>query len=981
MTLMAVPVTGALATIAKVAETDEGSALVLLELALYEALCDEADRIRPLVDKRFAQQGVRQVQGALQHLAKRYAVADEQGRTALAELAEQLVAVGKDLSHEKLLEQNLGSGALGRDPGTGQFTRGTGVRRKLLDLLGIATGKPDAQMQQKTSEALSGIAGPDANSFTRLRSLGQGLAATGAPGVSAVGHAARVAADIGPEAQRALEPGIRRTAYRYRGTERKPSGAVVRQGDALAAATYGHGELPAALQTELIQASHEIAAYKAKESQRQGAPGVRAPAAEALSPLAGALLANPKGKDDQTLLARVSDFGALTLRKQVPDLDTAKISLAAGKMPPSLGLLFDADGKLVSEAQGFNGDHYLPFDLKNLKRLKGGSYVRTRTTGGLTDEDVYTGLLTGARQITVVSNSGVFTLELDPSLRGGRRYSDKARQMVERYAALTKVIGGGKLLQTDIDPETMKQIRSQAHQRAEGDEALTETYIRDAVDAARLKAKYEESDDDVLMAQADTQARAGQRQGATSNASFQQHRNEIFTGLQAQAREKQIKAYRLDGEGYGAAMKALQTEFPYFIRDQKFTPLQEYLTSRGSLTAAERLPKRGGADIGYTRRNELSPRATIGEETKEQSHQRRTGRSLTPAASGTAVVAQQTAPATVEGTAPPRAGGGLPEPDAPSFEQAHAEAARQQKVKTNSALKSALGIYGALPTIVTVDPDVGDDSDPAVNSISALEFGVWLGAQDNPHAVLTGPRGERRREQLRHTLEALKSEAKRFNEPELRAQYAPETFDSLSDQLDTLGGLKESFAPQASEPALYEPDPDSPKPQMFEFIAQAKADPANLAWAAKHADPDGKLEALAAQYLTSDDETISAGISMAAERLTAMVKWGQSGTKTNAVGDGTHKRAKELAASVTAGTFEREPEVKDLLRRQMAWSLAKAWKQAVALRDIADPKGFGGAAPFVPPGEPGPTAKRYGPRLIRHSASSPVAKALAARFR
>src|SRR4029077_5663097 len=121
---------------------------------------------------------------------------------------------------------------------------------------------------------------------------------------------------------------------------------------------------------------------------------------------------------DQLWLYTHGDTAAIGLVNEhfLPDLNAAALSLKGGEQPRSVGVIIDANGDLVTQAQGFNGDHYLPFDLKNLKELQGGRYVRTRAAGGLTSEDLYTGLLTGARQVQVVSNSGVFTLEFDPDV-------------------------------------------------------------------------------------------------------------------------------------------------------------------------------------------------------------------------------------------------------------------------------------------------------------------------------------------------------------------------------------------------------------------------------------------------------------------------------------------------------------------------------------------------------------------------------------
>ena len=71
--------------------------------------------------------------------------------------------------------------------------------------------------------------------------------------------------------------------------------------------------------------------------------------------------------------------------------------------------------------------------------------MRTRAAGGPSTEDIYTGLMSGVRQIQVASNSGVFTVEFDPDFRGSRRYNDKAKRMVERYGSILESVGSNQL--------------------------------------------------------------------------------------------------------------------------------------------------------------------------------------------------------------------------------------------------------------------------------------------------------------------------------------------------------------------------------------------------------------------------------------------------------------------------------------------------------------------------------------------------------
>src|SRR5207342_236966 len=94
----------------------------------------------------------------------------------------------------------------------------------------------------------------------------------------------------------------------------------------------------------------------------------------------------------------------------------------------------------------------------------GGQYVRTRAAGGLTTEDLYTGLLTGARQVQVISNSGVFTVEFDPDVRGGRRYTDKALRMINRYGKILETIQAGRIMRNDVPFARRQQLQEQAQQ-------------------------------------------------------------------------------------------------------------------------------------------------------------------------------------------------------------------------------------------------------------------------------------------------------------------------------------------------------------------------------------------------------------------------------------------------------------------------------------------------------------------------------------
>ena len=197
-------------------------------------------------------------------------------------------------------------------------------------------------------------------------------------GQEPIGPAIQLAAQLGPEAERVLGPGLQRAAYRYRGTERRPSRA-------------------------LMQAREQ---YAVTNGGRNGAETV-----------GWSRTTRPAGlvTPEQSRWRSAVTRWRRTSARSCPAEGQAELSCASGRVPPSRGAIIDADGDIITEAVGINGDHYVPFDLKNLGRMEGGQYVRTRAAGGPTREDLYTGLLSGRPAGAGRVHSGVFTIELDPT--------------------------------------------------------------------------------------------------------------------------------------------------------------------------------------------------------------------------------------------------------------------------------------------------------------------------------------------------------------------------------------------------------------------------------------------------------------------------------------------------------------------------------------------------------------------------------------
>ena len=223
--------------------------------------------------------------------------------------------------------------------------------------------------------------------------------------------------NYGPEAQKVIGPLADRTAYRYRGTERTVDSSLQRD---------MKSDMDAAL------------------------PGERREA----------MISGSKDKGVWVPSKTLEYFKGL-----LPKPDLNQLHLSSGTVPPSQGVIIDRRGRPVVQAVGYGDDWYLPFNLKNLAKLKGGEYIRTRSWGGPTTEDVYTALASGAHSMTVVSHNGVYTLEFHRDLRGGRRFNDKAARMVARYGQLLDAVKSHQVTAGSLHPSRTAELRREAAER------------------------------------------------------------------------------------------------------------------------------------------------------------------------------------------------------------------------------------------------------------------------------------------------------------------------------------------------------------------------------------------------------------------------------------------------------------------------------------------------------------------------------------
>lgn len=474
----------------------------------------------------------------------------------------------------------------------GRFMRLYGNANQTLDMVNRMTTQPPAsQLKGRGAEFAS--SGP----YDQARMLGRALTQVNNPNVAAAGVALDVAGQLGPEAEAVFGNHLKRAAYRYRGTEKNPSSELVHD---------VHNANVLAAQLTSPDPQHKAEGSKNLNQYASTQPG-REPRQRPVNVSLAEYNVSRRGSKyggsrDAVLQATQADAATAYLLKHIPKMANVNLSMTAGKVPPSKGVIIDREGNVTTEAMGYNGDHYLPFDLKNLSALHGGQYVRTRAIGGPTTEDIYTGLLSGARQMTVVSNNGVFTMEFDPDLRGGRRYNDKAHQMVGRYQQLLQVIADKQVTVGSLKPEELQALRNKALEDAPQDNpaearALYERYKS----VAEQRALFEHEDEDVheqahqmALAEAQDAMQRGLKTGQYSTASIARRTQDFEGELRQQAAANRFQQVRLDGPGYYRAMLALQEEFPYYIRRADYVPLEQWQRDRGLANPKSGEPLRYG---------------------------------------------------------------------------------------------------------------------------------------------------------------------------------------------------------------------------------------------------------------------------------------------------------------------------------------------------------------------------------------------------
>jgi hypothetical protein len=474
---------------------------------------------------------------------------------------------------------------------------------------GALANMPEGQRSQLTQAFMP--QGPEKGKlgslFDRFKAGSTVLDTAGQPKLAEL---ARFAGTFGPEAEKVLDPRVRQAAYRYRGTEKEPDLTLMRAMNGREMQFVG-----AAAQEGGIGPVSEAALA----SGIAGAPG--RPQAVS-SPVQGSLkhrlhqaqLNHEPMTEDETNMRVRSDVAAAHLLNTIPlNRMIAELSLKSGNVLPSQGVLIDADGDVVSQAVGFGDDTYLPFNYANIKRsMRGGQYVRTRQQGGLTGEDMSAAVRNGARMATVVSTSGVYSIEFDPSLRGSRGGSDKARSMYQRYLQILDAVENSGMYTVDLSGREKAAIKAKAADITGTTSGQEYKDVEERlIGEARSAAERLTSDElDKIQEEAEAEVATSPRAANADQASRKRMVDDIFEEKATTAAEAKASKLRLNADGYKVALETLQQQFPYFIRNVSYEPLASdkegkskgFLESRGLNALAGKVRQQTkSVDQGYMR--------------------------------------------------------------------------------------------------------------------------------------------------------------------------------------------------------------------------------------------------------------------------------------------------------------------------------------------------------------------------------------------
>jgi hypothetical protein len=651
------------------------------------------------------------------------------------------------------------------------------------DLMGASAGKEGAARgaAQKLTDAMygyTGLKGSEPGSrakkhFATMDALGSYFENTKQPQLAAAGTALKLAARAGSGLKPQHYELAERMNYRFRGRKdnlpKTYTDSMNNEAHKSIVATSSEADLSPDTWAAKREALHKWSQQVAVNSTDPRTHDVNFtdPTAAEVSYLNGTMdmRASPRAFVDQF----TRDMAVTSLINEVPsDKRAVLLGQLAGYGVPSSGMIIRSDGQSKEMYRGTGDDHYLPFSAKALPELRDGQYVRTRTLGGLTPEDITTLVTSGGRRATVLSGSGLFSVELRPDVSlEGRMKSPEVAAMGERYERILDQVANSGMYIQDLSQEDEMNLKVQA--RAYAPDTTSQEY-KTRYNTLRNQLIEEKSqlstgpDGDVERI---TQEVKDSVKSMDIGGGSEQQRARIISDMTKDALEtaqaEKVRQLKLNSEGYALALETLRMQYPDIIRRVEHQSLKDFASERRMTRA---LPKgaldlrnrKGAADIDL-----VTPGRTRAHP-KEWSSQTQADQLPLPGKEELGRRPQQSRARYAAGLEGPRAGGVTGGPaastTAPAAGTTQAAGAPTtdlglvrgtmgtQHDKTIADAKAAL--KGSMQN-VTLDPmattgntnalkfDKDEHFTEALDSDTRAGFGVELSANKSPSAILLSP--------------------------------------------------------------------------------------------------------------------------------------------------------------------------------------------------------------------------------------------------
>lgn len=407
--------------------------------------------------------------------------------------------------------------------------------------------------------------------------------------------------------------------------------------------------------------------YLLDQSAQVQASNLRGTPAHLMSALVeSALMTSETPQEYASSIGR--EAAVVSLIRAIPyDKQAAELAVSAGKEPPSQGIIIRDDGQAKEMYQGVGPDTFLPFSGRSMSELPNGQYVRSRTLGGPTPEDLKALVVGGAKSATVVSASGVYTIHLNPDMSRAQLASPDVLAIGSNYERMLQQVQESRTYIKDISPMEKRQIERDAIDQgyAKGTKEF-QAQVQQVTD--QLRAEQADIGDDARQnatREANEEADDMVKRGFIQPSQHGQVAAELFAEKERALSADKVRKLQLNAEGYKYALDALALQYPQVIDRVTYESVPDFAKNRGLspkyFEGAELAlrNRRGTVDTQMRARLRGAAPAAAAEQPAGAETGEATPEAAAPAAA-TGTAAATTAPTEPAGTtaAAPKAGGG-----------------------------------------------------------------------------------------------------------------------------------------------------------------------------------------------------------------------------------------------------------------------------------------------------------------------------------